>query len=84
MVDLSVIFLVGILKKYGLLELKLRLLCRFKLMSCSRVSSICVGIVRLLLMKCRQGLSNCIKKSSLLCFCKFLCLINPKDLFLSE
>ena len=33
----------------------------FKMMGCSRVSSICVGIVNLLLVKCRQGLSNCIK-----------------------
>ena len=33
----------------------------FKMMGCSRVSSICMGIVNLLLVKCRQGLRNCIK-----------------------
>ena len=33
----------------------------FKMMGCSRVSSICTGLVSLLLVKCRQGLSNCIK-----------------------
>ena len=45
----------------GLLELKFSLVCGFKMMGCSRVSSICVGILRLLLVKCRQGLSNSIK-----------------------
>ena len=33
----------------------------FKMMGCSRVSSMCMGIVNLLLVKCRQGLRNCIK-----------------------
>ena len=39
------------------------LLCGLKMMGCSRISSICVGIVSLLLVKCRLGLSNCINNS---------------------
>ena len=35
-----------------------------------------MGIVNLLLVKCRQGLSNHVKKSSLLYFCKFLYLVD--------
>ena len=50
-------------------------MCGFKMMGCSRVSSICVWIVSLLLVRIKQ----LYKKSSLLCFCKFLCLIDPKD-----
>ena len=38
----------------------------FKMMGCSKVSSICMGTVNLLVVKCRQGLSNCIK--NLHCF----------------
>ena len=30
----------------------------------------------LLLLKCHQAWSNCIIKSSLICFCKFLCLVD--------
>ena len=39
------------------------LVCGFKMMGCSRISSICVGIVSFLLVKCRLGLSNCINNS---------------------
>ena len=39
--------------------------------------SMCLKIVNSLLLKCRQGLSNCLKKS-LFCFCRFLCLVDLK------
>ena len=39
--------------------------------------SMCLNIVNSLLLKCRQGLSNCLKKS-LFCFCRFLCLVDLK------
>ena len=58
------------------MELKFSYMCGFKMTGSSRTSSICVGIVNLLLMKCSQGLSNGIKKSSLFCFRKFLCLVD--------
>ena len=45
-------------------------------MGYSRISSICLGIVNLLLVKFRPALSNGIKKYSLFCFCKFLCLVD--------
>ena len=48
----------------------------FKIIGSSRLSSICMEIVNLLLIKCRQGLSNCIEKSPVLCLCKFLCLVD--------
>ena len=38
-----------------------------------RISSIYMGAGNLLLVKCSQTLSSWIKKSSLFCFCKFLC-----------
>ena len=38
-----------------------------------RISSIDMGAGSLLLVKCSQTLSSWIKKSSLFCFCKFLC-----------
>ena len=38
-----------------------------------RICSIDMGAGILLLVKCSQTLSSWIKKSSLLCFCKFLC-----------
>ena len=38
-----------------------------------RISSIDMGAGNLLLVKCSQTLSSWIKKSSLFCFCKFLC-----------
>ena len=44
-------------------------------MGWSRISSIGMGIGNLLLVKCSQALSSWIKKSSLFCFCKFLCLL---------
>ena len=40
-----------------------------------RISSIYMGAGNLLLMKCSQTLSSWIKKPSLFCFCKFLCLL---------
>ena len=40
-----------------------------------RISSIDMGAGNLLLVKCIQALSSWIKKSSLFCFCKFLCLL---------
>ena len=45
-------------------------------MGWSRTSSACVEIRNLLLVKCNQALSNCTKKSSLFCFCRFLCLLD--------
>ena len=57
MINLSVIFLVGYL------ELKFKLACGFKIMDCSKISSIRVEIVNLLLVKCRQGLNNCIENA---------------------
>ena len=42
-------------------------------MGCSIISSICLGIVNLLVVKCRQDNS---KKFALLCFCTFLCLVD--------
>ena len=50
----------GLLRSF-LLELKFSLVFGFKMMDCSRVSSLCARIVSLFLVKCRQGLSNCIK-----------------------
>ena len=44
-------------------------------MGWSRISSIGMGVGNLLLVKCIQALSSWIKKSSLFCFCKFLCLL---------
>ena len=44
-----------------IIKAKVRLSISFKMMGYSRVSSTCMGIVNLLLVKCRQGLSNCIK-----------------------
>ena len=44
-------------------------------MGWSRISSIGMGVGNLLLVKCSQALSSWIKKSSLFCFCKFLCLL---------
>ena len=38
-----------------------------------RISSIDMGTGNLLLVKCSQTLSSWIRKSSLFCFCKFLC-----------
>ena len=38
-----------------------------------RISSIDMGTGNLLLVKCSQALSSWIRKSSLFCFCKFLC-----------
>ena len=37
------------------------LVCGFKKMDCSRISSLCLRLVSLLLVKYRQGLSSCIK-----------------------
>ena len=45
----------------------------FKWMGWWRISSIDMGAGNLLLVKCIQTLSSWIKKSSLFCFCKFLC-----------
>ena len=70
--------------KIGIIRANVQFMCGLKMMGCLRIFSICVEIVSLLLVKCKQGLSNCIKKSTLLCFCKFLCLIDPKDLCLSK
>ena len=42
-------------------------------MGWSGISSIDMGAGNLLLVKCSQTLSSWIKKSSLFCFCKFLC-----------
>ena len=47
-------------------------------MGWSRISSIGVRVGKLLLVKCSQALSNWIKKSSLFCFWKFLCLVDLK------
>ena len=47
--------------KIGIIRAKVQFSVLFKMVNCSRVSSICAGIVSLLLVKCRQGLSNCIK-----------------------
>ena len=44
-------------------------------MGWSRISSIGMGIGNLLLVKCSQALSSWIKKSSLFCFWRFLCLL---------
>ena len=79
MVNLFVIFLT--VKR--LLELKFSLVCGFKMMGYSRVSSICTGIVSLLLVKYKQGLCNFIKNPH--CFVSVsLCLVDPKDLCLSK
>ena len=40
-----------------------------------------MGVGKLLLVKCSQALSNWIKKFSLFCFCKFLCLLDLKICF---
>ena len=47
--------------KIGIIRAKVQISVRFKMMGCSRVFSTCMGIVSLLLVKCRQGLSNRIK-----------------------
>ena len=47
----------------------------------SRISSIGAGVWTLLLVKCSQALSNWIKKSSLFCLCKFLCLLDLRICF---
>ena len=76
MVNLSAIFLGNIFMWY--IRAKVSLVCGFKMMDSSRIFSVCVGIVNILLVKCRQGLSNCVKISSLFCFCKFLWLAGLK------
>ena len=53
-------------------------MCLFKMMGCSTVSSIYVGIINLFLVKWRQGLSTGIKTNLLFCFCKFLFLVDLK------
>ena len=56
MVNLSVI-----IRAIGLLELKFTSVGGFKKTGCSGTSYICLGIANLLLVKCRQGLSSCMK-----------------------
>ena len=79
MVNLFVIFLT--VKR--LLELKFSLVCGFKMMGYSRVSSICTGIASLSLVKRRQGLCNFIKNPHSFVSVS-LCLVDPKDLCLSK
>ena len=57
-VNLSGIFVAGIQYKCGLSELKFGLVCGFKKMVSSRISSIEVGVGKLVLVKCSQTLSN--------------------------
>ena len=77
----SEIFLGGIQYKYGLPDWKFSLLCGFKNIGLSRISSTDVKVERLLLAKSIQALTNWTKKSSLLCFCKFLCLLDLRICF---
>ena len=58
--------------KLGIIRAKVQFSMWILKISCSRISSICLGIVNLLVVKCRQDNS---KKSALLCFCTFLCLV---------
>ena len=50
--------------KIEIIRAKFSLVCRFKMMRCSRNSSISMRKVKLLLVKCRQGLSNWKKEAS--------------------
>ena len=56
------------------------LVCGFKNSGWSRISSIDVGEGKVLV-KFNQALSICIKKSSLLFFCKLLCLVDRRIWF---
>ena len=76
MVNKSGLFLGRMKRKYGLSELKSSLVCRFKKMGWSRISSIHMVVGNFLLVKCSQALTNWTNKSSLFCFCKFLCLLD--------
>ena len=58
MVNLSEIFLDGMQQIYELSELESSLVCWFKNMGWSRISSIDLGVGKLLVMKCSQALGN--------------------------
>ena len=77
----SEIFLGGIQYKYGLPDWKFSLLCGFKNIGLSRISSTDVKVGRMLFAKCIQPLSNWTKKSPFLSFCKFLCLLDLRICF---
>ena len=81
MVNLSEFFLGGMQWRYGLSELKSSWACGIKNRVCSIISSTDVGVRKLLLVKCSQPLSYWIKKCSLFCFSKFLCLLDLRICF---
>ena len=58
MVNLSEIFLDGMQQIYEFSELESSLVCWFKNMGWSRISSIDLGVGKLLVMKCSQALGN--------------------------
>ena len=72
MVNLSEIFLGGMQKKHGLSKVKAILVCGFKNMCSSIISSTDVGVGNLLLVKCSQV------------FLQFFVSIRSKGLFLSK
>ena len=84
MVNFSEILLAGIQQEYGLLGQKLCLVCGFKNVDWSRISPIDIEVVKFSLVKCSQVLVNWVKNSSLLCFCKFLCLLDVRRFFVKR
>ena len=84
MVNFSEMLLVGIQQEYGLLGQKSCLVCGFKNLGWSRISSIDLEVGKFLLVKCSQVLVNWVENSSLLCFCKFLCLLDLRRFFVKR
>ena len=83
MVNLFVILLVGILKKQELLlELKFSLGCDLERWAVQEFFYM-HGDSKFVVSEMQARIKQLYKNSPLLCFCKFLCPVDPKDLCLS-